>query len=48
MKREGSRYGRPTGPGLGVDLREDVIFANPPKYRPVYQSFTKDGTPTQT
>ena len=43
--REGS-YPLPTKPGLGVDLDEEVIAANPHKDRPVIQAFLADGTPT--
>ena len=39
-------YDLPTRPGLGVDLNEEVIAANPHKDRPVIQAFLADGTPT--
>ena len=38
-------YELPTKPGLGVDLREDVIAAHPYQYRSVIHSFFADGTP---
>ena len=38
-------YDLPTRPGLGVDLNEEVIAANPHKDRPVIQAFLADGTP---
>ena len=43
--RSGS-YDLPTAPGLGIDLKEEVIAANPHKDRPVIAAFLADGTPT--
>lgn len=45
MKMIDGSYALPTAPGLGVDLREDVIAANPYRFRPVIQAFCADGTP---
>ena len=38
-------YDLPTKPGLGVELDEELIAANPFKDRPVIQAFLADGTP---
>jgi galactonate dehydratase len=45
MKMRGGCYDLPTAPGLGVDLREEVIAASPFRDRPVIQAFWDDGTP---
>ncbi len=45
MQMDGGYYGLPDRSGLGVDLNEDVIVANPPRDRPVMQAFHPDGTP---
>ena len=45
MKMCDGYYDLPTLPGLGVELNEDVIAANPFKDRPVIQAFFADGTP---
>ncbi|MBM3934695.1 MAG: galactonate dehydratase [SAR202 cluster bacterium] len=47
IKMEGGYYGLPTAPGLGVDLREDVIASRPYQYRHVIYSYMADGTPAQ-
>jgi galactonate dehydratase len=46
MKMRAGGYDLPTAPGLGVDLDEEVIAANPYRDRPVIQAFFADGTPT--
>lgn len=45
MRMRDGHYDLPTKPGLGVDLNEEVIAANPYRYRPVIQAFWEDGTP---
>ncbi len=45
MKMRQGSYDLPIAPGLGVDLDEDVIAANPHRDRPVIQAFYSDGTP---
>ena len=45
MTMRGGYYGLPTAPGLGVDLNEEVIAANQPRYRPVLRAFLDNGTP---
>ena len=45
MKMSAGHCGLPTVPGLGVDLDEEVIAANPYRDRPVIQAFDADGTP---
>ena len=45
MKMRDGCYGLPTAPGLGVDLNEEVIAANPYRDRPVIEAFYADGTP---
>ncbi len=45
MKMRKGSYDLPIAPGLGVDLDEDVIAANPHRDRPVIQAFYSDGTP---
>lgn len=46
MEMKAGHYELPSKPGLGVDLNEEVIRANPYKERPVIQAFFADGTPT--
>ena len=46
MKMRDGAYELPTAPGLGVDLDEEVIAANPYKDRPVIKAFFADGCPT--
>ena len=41
-----SGYALPAGPGLGVDLDEEVIAAHPYRHRPVLQAYEADGTPS--
>ncbi|MCY4377655.1 MAG: galactonate dehydratase [Spirochaetaceae bacterium] len=41
-----SGYAPPAGPGLGVDLDEEVIAAHPYRHRPVLQAYEADGTPS--
>ena len=48
MKMGAGGYDLPTAPGLGVDLDEEVIAANPYRDRPVIQAFNADGTPTHS
>ncbi len=45
MKLGGGYYELPTAPGLGVDLNEEVIAANPYRYRPVLFASHEDGAP---
>jgi len=45
MAMVNGHYELPEAPGLGVDLNEEVIAANPFKDRPVIQAFGYDGTP---
>ena len=46
MAMEDGAYAPPSAPGLGVDLDEEVLTANPYKDRPVIQAFMADGSPT--
>lgn len=45
MKMRDGCYDLPAASGLGVELNDDVIAANPFKDRPVIQAFGADGTP---
>lgn len=45
MRMRNGFYDLPTKPGLGVELDEELIAANPFKDRPVIQAFLADGTP---
>jgi len=45
MKTVDGHYAPPTAPGLGVELHEEVIAANPYKDRPVIRVFYSDGSP---
>ena len=45
MKLGKGYYELPTAPGLGVELDEEVIAANPWRYRRVIHAFHADGTP---
>jgi L-alanine-DL-glutamate epimerase-like enolase superfamily enzyme len=45
MKMTNGFYTPPKTPGIGIDLREEVILANPPRFRPVVQAFYADGSP---